>query len=461
MLNFFVAKTSGKTIPIVPICEDNFERWYETQSDRVKNIILANRFLAKAGSFCFILDLNGYLEKVLLGLNNHDDFYSFGVLPKILPKEVYEIVASDFSLEQLEHAAIGWGMGNYQFKHYKKAPDYVAKLFYPKNINISQVTDILTSIFLIRDLINTPAGDLDPEKLAEAAINIAYEFDAKIKLIKGKELAANFPAIYAVGRASKKEPILIDLHYGAADAPKIILVGKGVCFDGGGLQMKTSAGMNLMKKDMAGAAHALGLARLVMAAQLPINLRVIIPAVENLISGDVLKPGDIIKTRKGLSLEVANTDAEGRLILADALAYASEWQPKLILDFATLTMAARVALGSDITALFANDDKLAEDIIDNMSGEQEPVWRMPIYTPYLEFLKSEMADFKNVVTVDYINGGAIIAALVLQQFIDPNIQWAHFDMNAYNTVSRAARPEGGEAVCLRGLFKYLDCFRQI
>jgi len=251
--------------------------------------------------------------------------------------------------------------------------------------------------------------------------------------------------------------MLIDLSYGDLNAPKIVLVGKGVCFDSGGLQLKPSASMLLMKKDMAGAAHVLGLARMLMDAKLPVNLRVIIPAVENLISGDSLKPGDIIKTRKGITIEVANTDAEGRLILADALALASEWQPKLILDFATLTGAARVALGSDITALFANNDKLAENIITNMLEEQEAVWRMPLYQPYLEFFKSEIADFKNIATSESAGVGAVIAALFLQQFVAEGVEWVHFDINAYNASTRPGKPEGGEACCLRGIFKYIEC----
>jgi leucyl aminopeptidase len=378
---------------------------------------------------------------------------AFAVLPKILPAGFYRIDAPGFSSKQLEHAAIGWGMGNYQFTKYKKSKEFAAKLLCDENYDLNKINTGVESIFFVRDLINMPASDLYPEKLAEVAENLAKEFGAEFNKVTGEELRKNFPTIYAVGRGSEKQPLLIDLRYGDVNAPKVVLVGKGVCFDSGGLQLKTASGMLLMKKDMAGAAHAMGLARMIMAAKLPINLRVIIPAVENLVSRDSLKPGDIITTRKGLNVEITNTDAEGRLILADALTLACEWKPKLILDFATLTTAARIALGPDIVALFTEDHQLAQDIIAAMTKEQEPVWRLPLHQPYLEFLKSEIADFKNSATVE--SPGATIAALVLERFVTPEIKWAHFDMTAYNVKSKPGKPEGGEAMCLKGVFEYL------
>ncbi len=457
MPNFFITKPSNKVIPLTPICQDDFASWKLAESVRVKNLVASNGFLAKPNTFCLLNDSDGNLERVLLGIANQDDFFAFGVLPKVLPEGCYAIDASGFSSLQLEHAAIGWGLGSYQFKRYKAIKDFSAKLFLCReSYDLDCINRIIEAIFLVRDLINTPAGDLYPEKLAEVAINLTKEFNAEIKIIKGDELATNFPAIYAVGRGSKREPMLLDIRYGDLNAPKVVLVGKGVCFDSGGLQLKSSDGMVLMKKDMAGAAHVLGLARMIMSAKLPVNLRVIMPLVENLLSGDSLKPGDIIKTRKGITIEVANTDAEGRLILSDALAYASEWQPKLIIDFATLTGAARVALGPDITALFSNNDKLAEDLIAKLREEQDPVWQMPLYQPYLELLKSEIADLRNVISSSSAGGGALTAALVLQQFIAKDIAWVHFDMNAYNAASKPGRPEGGEACCLRGVFKYIE-----
>lgn len=456
MLNCFITDTKDKIIAINPICKSNFAKWIKNQEARIKNIVSANEFSAKPNTFCLITDQNGNLEKVLLGLETNDDFLTFGVLPKVLPPGYYNVDAADFSFSQLEHAAIGWGMGYYQFTQYKKSKEFAAKLLCKKKCDLNKIDAIVSSIFWVRDLINMPAGDLYPEKLAQIAENFAKEFNAEFNKVTGEKLRKNFPAIYAVGYGSEKKPLLIDLRFGDVNAPKVVLVGKGVCFDSGGLQLKSSAAMLHMKKDMAGAAHALGLARMLMMAKLPINLRVIIPAVENLISGDSLKPGDIIATHKGLSIEITNTDAEGRLILADALALASEWKPKLILDFATLTGAARIALGQDIVALFASDEKLAKDIMKAMVEEKEPVWQMPLYQPYLEILKSKLADFKNASTSDAPTGGAITAALFLQQFVTSGIEWAHFDMNAYNIESKPGKPEGGEAECLKGLFKYLE-----
>ena len=458
MLNYFVSVAPGKVIAINPICQNDFTKWLATQPASIKNLVAVNNFSAEPNTFCLITNQDGNLEKVLLGINSPDDFLTFGVLPKVLPAGCYYIDAANFSPTQLEHAAIGWGMGSYQFAHYKKPREFLAQLLCQENYNVNKINTVVASIFWVRDLINMPAGDLYPEKLAAVAADLAKEFNAEFNLVAGEDLRKNFPAVYAVGYGSKKSPLLIDLRFGDANAPKIALVGKGVCFDSGGLQLKSSDNMILMKKDMAGAAHALGLARMIMATKLPVNLRVIIPAVENLISGDSLKPGDIITTRKGLSIEVANTDAEGRLILADALTLAAEWQPKLILDFATLTGAARVALGPDIVALFTPNDQLATNIITAMTAEQEPVWRMPLYQTYLEFLKSENADFKNVATSNLPTGGAITAALMLQQFVPAEIQWAHFDINAYNEKSKPGRPEGGEAECLRGVFAYLSSY---
>lgn len=456
MNSCFVSNVSGKAIPIVPIAHDDFANWITTQPCRIKNLTSSNSFLAEPNSYCLLTDHEGKLEKVLLGIAKKEDFFAFGILPKLLPEGCYEIIAPEFSLVEFEHAAIGWGMGSYQFKQYKEIKEYGAKLLCQDNNNIVKINRIISATFFVRDLINLPAGDLYPEKLAAVATDLANEFTAEIRVVKGEELITDFPAVHAVGKGSEKPPVLIDLRYGDLNAPKVVLIGKGVCFDSGGLQIKPSGSMALMKRDMAGAAHALALARMIMEAKLPINLRVIIPAVENLVSGNSLKPGDIIKTRKGITLEIMHTDAEGRLILADALALASSWQPEMILDFATLTGAARVALGPEVTALFANDQQLAQEIMVSMSKEQEAVWQLPLYQPYLEFLKSEVADFKNIATNEHAGAGAILAALLLEQFVDPKILWAHFDIEAYNAVTRPARPEGGEAVCLRGLFNYLE-----
>jgi leucyl aminopeptidase len=451
-----VSDTKEEVVSITPVCESCFVKWLDVQPERIKNFVSANKFSAESGDVLLIPNQDGNLEKVLLGVKTPDDFFAFGVLPKSLPFGYYIIDAPEFSSEQLEHAAIGWGMGGYQFTRYKKTKAFEAKLVCKENCDINKINNFVSSIFWVRDLINTPAGDLYPEKLAQIARDLSKEFCAEFNQVSGEELRKDFPTIHAVGCGSEKKPVLIDFRFGDESAPKVVLVGKGVCFDSGGLQLKSASAMVTMKKDMAGAAHVLGLARMVMTAKLPINLRVIIPAVENLISGDSLKPGDIITTRKGITVETKNTDAEGRLILADALAFASEWNPELIIDFATLTGAARVALGPDIAALFTPDDQLAQDITVAMEKEQEAVWRLPLYQPYLELLESELADLQNISTLAGPTAGAITAALMLQQFVSPEIPWAHFDMHAYNERSNLGRPEGGEAECIRGVFKYLE-----
>ena len=448
-------RPQDKAIAIIPIIQADFTTWLSAQTDYLKNLIAVNNFTAKPNTYCLVTDTHGLLEQVLLGIADPNDFLAFGVLPKILPQHVYVINAADFTPEQLTHAAIGWGLGSYNFAKYKKLPEVSAKLYLDEHYDQHTIASITTNTFLVRDLINLPACDLHPEVLAQVAQDIATEFDGEIKVIAGQELQQNFPAVYAVGRGSEHQPLLIDMRWGDVHAPKVVLVGKGVCLDSGGLQLKSAANILLMKKDMAGAAHALALARIIMSAKLPINLRVIIPVVENLISGDSYKPGDVIQTRKGFSVEITNTDAEGRLMLADALAYGCEWQPELILDFATLTGAARIALGEDIVALFTPDEQMAQDLTLAMTNEREPVWRLPLYQPYFEFLKTGIADFKNVSTSDSPSGGAITAALFLQQFIAPAVKWAHFDFNAYNLRTKPGMPEGGEADCLRGLFQYL------
>lgn len=448
-------RPTGRAIAIKPIIQADVTIWLQNQTDYVKNLVLVNDFTAKPNTFCLITDANGALEQVLLGVASKDDFLAFGVLPKILPEGVYFVEAADFTPKQLDHAAVGWGLGSYNFAKYKKLPEIKAKLYLSDSYDKFIIKLVIENTFLARDLINIPACDLHPEMLAQTARGIAEEFGADFNLITGADLQHNFPAVYAVGRGSSNKPLLIDIRYGAENAPKVVLVGKGVCLDSGGLQIKSTANMLGMKKDMAGAAHALALARMIMSAKLPINLRVIIPVVENLISSESYKPGDVITTRKGLSVEIANTDAEGRLILADALTLACEWQPELILDFATLTGAARIALGEDIVALFTPDDQMAHDLSEAMTMEREPVWRLPLYQPYFEFLKTGIADFKNVSTSDSPSGGAITAALFLQQFVAPEVKWAHFDFNAYNLRTKPGMPEGGEADCLRGVFGYL------
>jgi leucyl aminopeptidase len=295
---------------------------------------------------------------------------------------------------------------------------------------------------------------MGPAELAAAAVQVAEQAGARHRIIAGDALLAeNYPTIHAVGRASDRAPRLVDIVWGPEDAPKVTLVGKGVCFDSGGLDLKTAAGMRMMKKDMAGAAIMLGLGRAIMQAGLPVRLRVLLPLVENAVSGNAMRPLDIVKTRKGITVEIGNTDAEGRLILCDALAEASTDKPEMLVDAATLTGAARVALGPELPALFCNDDKLAAGLIAAGAAEDDPLWRMPLWRPYRKLIDSKVADVNNV--SESPHAGAITAALYLQEFVDPGVPWAHIDVMAWNTRSRPGRPEGAEAQTLRALYAHI------
>ena len=454
-LDCFIYKLANKSItpiPIVLLTENDFPAWLKKQSGFIKNWVNTQQFTAKPDTWIQIPTSNGQIEKILVGHCDKDDVFFIGQLAAILPKNIY-------CLEEFHPlAALAWGMGAYQFTKYKIPSKPISQLLLPflsKDKKAQSLIQQLKAIYLIRDLINTPTEDMGPQQLGEAASQLAKEFDAECHQIIGKDLLTqNFPLIHAVGRASTNPPRLIDLHWGKKSHPKVTLIGKGVCFDSGGLDIKNAQGMLLMKKDMGGAAHVLGLAYLIMSAKLPIHLRVLIPAVENVISGNAYRPGDVIKTRKGLTVEIGNTDAEGRLVLADALTEASSDNPDLILDIATLTGAAKVALGSELPALFTDDDKLAQELISASQITQDPIWRLPIHQPYRKLLNSQIADINNMGNSGY--AGAITAALFLKEFVSEHISWAHFDIMAWNICASPAHPEGGEAVGLRAIFYYLQ-----
>ena len=461
-------------IEICPVITEQFDEWLQSLGSEERGKALCEDFRARSGECLFSYGSNGELKRVYLGINAEGDYLAYGALPDKLPPLRYRLSSAvGVSNEERARAALGWGMGAYSFRRYLRpfkrnqlfeqyvdsavvATEGRAELLVSEE-ELAFAVPLLDAIYLVRDTINTPAGDLIPEDLAVLAKGIAEQYGAKFKVTRGDELAREFPAVYAVGKGSENEPLLIELCYESHQpgARKLALVGKGVCFDSGGLQLKSSGNMRLMKKDMAGAAHALALAKLVMEARLPIDLRVVIPAVENLPSGHSLKTGDIIATRSGLTVEVDNTDAEGRLILADALTLVQEWKPGLIIDFATLTGAARVALGNDITAVFASGEGVP-DLTSLGKRWAEDFWPMPLYQPYMKYLRSPFAGLKNIANSGNAGGGAIIGALFLQQFIEREQQsWIHLDMNAYNEVSSAGRPYGGEACCLLSLFDYL------
>ncbi len=441
------------SIPIIPIKAEDFPKWLHIHSVFIKNWVAANRFTAKADSICLIPDAEGNLSKVLFGVKDLEDFWSFGLLPLALPEGKYYFTAIE-DPQQLSQAVIAWGLGAYQFTRYKKPRKTPAQLVLPEHTPQQLSENIVAAIYLVRDLINIPAEDLGPVQLAQAAVDLGQRFDAKVTQIIGDDLLQqNYPMIHAVGRASAQAPRLVDLRWGATDAPKVTLVGKGVCFDTGGLDIKNASGMQLMKKDMAGAAHVLGLAQMIMGANLPVQLRVLIPAVENVVGGNAYRPGDIIPTRKGLNIEISNTDAEGRLVLCEALTEGAAEKPDLMLDFATLTGAARVAVGTEISALFSNNDMLADALLLHAKQQQDPLCRLPLYQPYRKMLDSSCADLLNAPSSSY--AGAITAALFLQEFVANDIPWAHFDLMAWNLATRPGHPEGGEAMGLQAVFSYL------
>ncbi|HSW93668.1 MAG TPA: leucyl aminopeptidase family protein [Gammaproteobacteria bacterium] len=436
-----------KAIPILFFTLENFSSWLKEQNDFIKHWIHSIGFVAEPGSTVLLPDKNGKLSQVLCGVSDLHHFWNAGHLPGLLPEGEYVFNQDHLNEEDL---AIAWGLGSYQFTRYKKASRSMATLFLSKK-NRERVSNIIDSMGYVRDLINTPTDDMGPSELAKEAEKLAKQYGATFKQMIGEQLLKNnFPCIYTVGRASDDLPRLLDLRWGNVKHPKITLVGKGVCFDTGGLDIKPSSSMLLMKKDMAGAAHVLGLARMIMQADLPVNLRVLIPAVENAISGNAYRPGDVITSRKGLTIEIGNTDAEGRLVLADALCEAVSEKPDLLIDISTLTGAARIAVGTDISAMFCNQDTLADAVMQYGMQTSDPIWRLPLFSGYREALNSPIADINNAGADSY--AGAITAALFLKEFVPDDIPWLHFDMMAWNLKSRPGRPQGGEAMALRALF---------
>jgi leucyl aminopeptidase len=452
MLPCFTTKQTKNAIPIQLVPKNHFAEWLKKQNIFVQQWLTSSQFRSEPGCISLIPDSSGKLQFVLCCISDMKNLWGVGHLPLTLPQGAYYLDLSDDSYHR--NFAIAWGLGSYQFDQYKKPLRQPAQLFLPKNISPQDINQTTESIYLVRDLINMPTDDLGPSEFAKKIMGLSKTFKAKTQKVVGKNLLVqNFPLIYAVGRASDDEPQLIDLHWGNKKHPKVTLIGKGVCFDTGGLDIKPSSAMLLMKKDMGGAAHVLGLAQMIMAAQLPIHLRVLIPLVENSVSGNAYRPGDIIKSRKGITVEIGNTDAEGRLVLADALALAVEEKPDLIIDIATLTGAARIALGTDLPALFSNQDNVAHDIVKCGIQELDPVWHMPLFTAYRDSLNSPFADINNAGADSY--GGAITAALFLKEFVPDDIPWVHLDLMAWNLKPRPGRPQGGEAMAIRALFKYL------
>ena len=447
-----VARATAGTIPITPVTADGLEAWATDAETEVKTWIASTGFKAKPGQVSLVPDGSGLLSRVLLGVEtaSRTGTWDYAGLPGTLPAGRYAIDA-DLSAADATRAATGWAFATYQFTRYTSAPDLEAELVWPKGADRGYVENAATAAGLARDLINTPGSDLRPSELADVAKGLAKEFKAKISVLTGDQLLKkNYPTIHAVGRGADDAPRLIDITWGDPKHPKVTLVGKGVCFDTGGYDLKPSNGMLLMKKDMGGSAQVLALARMVMAAALPVRLRVLVPAVMNMVSGNAFLPMDIIRTRKGTTVEVGNTDAEGRLVLCDALTEADSEKPQLLIDFATLTGAARVALGPDLPAMFCNDDGVAADLLAHGVEQEDPLWRMPLYAPYKAMLKTKAADMSNTGTGPL--AGAITAALFLEHFVAPATPWIHIDLIAWNPKGRPGRPEGGEAQGVRAAF---------
>lgn len=449
--------SNSSAVPIIPvIAGDSFLSWVAKQSRERQNWLKATQFIAKPGSFLLVPNSAAGIELVLLGISNSSDFWALGALPSKLPLGDYRIddALSIFSREDLWRAHLAWGLGCYRFDVYKKTKMEFPSLAIDKACDLSDLELWQRAYFHVRDLINLPAQDLAPLDLANHAEQLAKEFKAKIHVIEGEALKKQgFNAIYDVGKGASRPPCLVDLTWGDKSAPKLTLVGKGICFDSGGLDIKNSAGMLLMKKDMGGAALCLGLARLIMAKQLPVRLRVILACAENSVDGNSYRPGDVIRMRNGISVEITNTDAEGRLVLADGLAYACEEKPDLLLNFATLTGAARVALGPDLPIIFSNHQKTANDLLAAAEITQDYLWQLPLHQRYKNYLTSSVADIANASSNSF--AGAIVAALFLQQFVDSNVNWLHIDSFSWNQEELPGRPKGGEALALRALFHYL------
>ena len=430
---------------VAVVAKPDWPAWRQAQGQPTRAWLDAAGFQAKANEAVRVPDANGGPGRVVAGAGDHASLESLGSLPFQLPEGDYRLAATAHA----NRLALGWGLGAYRFGAYKQAERAPARLL----VADRAVLDELAAVSLCRDLVNTPASDMLPHHLEAAARQLASRHGAEIEVTTGDALLRRgFETIHAVGRASASAPRLIDLRWGEASNPKVVLVGKGVCFDSGGLNIKPAANMRLMKKDMGGAAHVLGLAELAMSRRLPVALRVLVPAVENAISANAYRPGDVIHTYRGITVEVDNTDAEGRLVLADALALAAEESPELLIDFATLTGAARTALGTELPAMFANRDELAAGIAAAGQTAEDPVWRLPLFAPYRRLLKSKVADVVNAPSAPY--AGAIAAALFLERFAGEGA-WAHFDIMAWNLTTRPAHPEGGEAMGLRAVYGYL------
>jgi leucyl aminopeptidase len=454
MHSVFETAPTTAAIPITFATRTKWDAIRDSLSAPGRQFALANGFTAKPGKCLILPSADGQIAQVIFGLDEETsksrDPFRPGSLPGLLPPGTYRFANAPHDTRL---AALAFALGSYRFSRYRKAETSDVKLVPPDGIDVAEVTRMAEAAGLARDLINTPSNDMGPEELAQAAQKLATRFDASFNCVIGDDLAQNFPLIHAVGMASTRAPRLIDISWGDPAHPKVTLVGKGVCFDTGGLDLKPSSGMLIMKKDMGGAANVLALASMVMDAKLKVRLRVLIPAVENAVAGNAFRPLDIFKSRKGLTVEIGNTDAEGRLVLADALALADEEKPDLLVDLGTLTGAARVALGPDLPPFYTNDETLALDLAACARRENDPLWRLPLWPAYDAWLDSKVANVNNAPSGGF--AGSITCALFLQRFVEAAKSWLHVDIYGWTPSAKPARPEGGECQAARAIYKLL------
>ncbi len=448
------APSAASAKPVWCVDDQNWKSIREKLPAPARAFADASGFKPDAGRHLILPEAGGGITGCLFGLGKRGDKYAdpllAGRLATVLPEGDWKFAEAP---KDARLATLAFALGSYRFGKYRDDKKKQPRLAVPSGVDAKDIARIAEGMALARDLVNTPANDLGPAELETAIRGLAKRHGAKASSIVGKDLLKkNFPLVYAVGQGSERAPRLVEFTWGKPSHPKLTLVGKGVCFDTGGLDIKPDAAMLLMKKDMGGAAASLALAHMIMAAKLKVRLRVIVPAVENSISGIAFRPGDIFKSRKGITVEIGNTDAEGRLVLADALALADEEKPELIVDFATLTGAARVALGPEIPPAFTHDDALWNALAKHSANERDPLWRLPLWQPYMEMLNSKIADTNNV---GGGHAGAITAALFLSKFVEHAKSWLHLDIFAWNPKERPGRPEGGEAHSVRALFALL------
>jgi leucyl aminopeptidase len=452
----FVAAPGVNLRPLYLESRDGLEGWRQRQPQSMAQWLVAHGFDASPGSMLALPGGDGTLAGAVLGIGDPLDPYTYAHAPYALPAGDWQVIG-ELDATTRNALQLGWGLGSYRYTRYRDPSRAPARLLLDAAVESgldAETGDVLAACIRVRDLVNTPTEHLGPEQLEQAVRGIAQAHGAQFESIVGDALLQqNFPAIHAVGRASHRAPRLLKLQWGDASHPHVALVGKGMCFDTGGLNLKLADGMRNMKKDMGGAAHAIALAELVMARKLPLRITLLVPAVENAIGPEAFRPGEVIATRTGVHVEIDNTDAEGRVVLGDALAHAGEFKPALLLDFATLTGAARVALGPDLPALYANDDAIAELWLGAGMQVRDPAWRMPLWRPYLRYLTSNIADIAN--SGPSRMAGSITAALYLERFVPAQQPWAHLDVYAWNDSDRPGRPTGGEAQGLRAAYAML------